>query len=319
MTPLHTTSDAYKFARAKLGDHRKLFDSVPDALAALRAIYASESFPADFPVLVARVGQIDLTADDSIPPLTEWPADAQAAFTAPGVKVGVTFLGVRNLPDPTDATGKKRVNGARAFVVYPLFDLASIRAESSGDAWLWKVIEKEASHVALRGLRNVGEELGVDALVAAALAMPATVADYVEESTSEALDTTAFDAIWKTFKALLAGHPGTAALAQALPPKAELIRAIRNKAYAEYAYPELEANGAFVFVGSRIADTVDYARNIAIQKGEEPEYDSAEIRGWVETRAEKSYTPPVKKPVDLSSLDFASFVLPTTAPTATGQ
>lgn len=303
MTQILTKSAEYIAARKILGDHRKVFESVTDAIAALRAIYAVETFPADFPVVGARIGLIDPTGEDTIPPVAEWPEE----YRTEGVKVCVTFIGVRGIE--TVENGKKVANnGARGFSVYPLHPLDAIQADESGIEWLWKVAEKEASHVALRGLRNVPPALGTDALAQAAMEMPISVSDYVEESTRESMDTSAFDGLWKQFRTMLSQDAGTAALVAALPGKADVLKAIRSKAFALEQYEALEKMGAFTFIANSMAGIIDLMREAAIEKGEDFEHDSNEIKGWVATRDTKVFAAPKRVEGDLSKIDFGSFL-----------
>ncbi len=297
---IHSKSTAYANARKVLGDHRKVFESVTDALAALKSIFATEGFPQAFPVVGARVGLIDVTGDDSIPPLTDWPEE----YRRGDVKVAVTFIGVRGLKDEAG----KDANGAKGFAVYPLHPLNAIQADETGLDWLWKVAEKEASHVALRPLRNVNPALGSDALEQAAMEMPLSVSDYVEESTRESMDTTAFDTLWKQFRKMLSESAATAALVARLPSKAEVLKAIRSKAYAEETYPELESMGSFRWMASTMASIIDQMRAAAIESGEDFDMDSDEIKGWLATRDTKVFAAAKKAEVDLSSVDFGAFM-----------
>lgn len=293
-------SKEYANARKILGDHRKVYESVATAIAALKAIYQTEGFPQAFPVVGARIGLIDPTGDDTIPPLADWPEEYQAE----GVKVAVTFIGVRGLKDEAG----KESNGARGFAVYPLHPLDAIQADETGLEWLWKVAEKEGSHVALRGLRNVNVALGSDALAQAAMEMPLTVSDYVEESTRESMDTTAFDTLWKQFRKMLSESAATAALVARLPSKSEVLKAIRSKAYAEETYPELESMGSFKWMAQTMAAIIDQMRGAAIEAGEDFELDSDEIKGWLATRDTKVFVAPKKIEGDLSAVDFSAFM-----------
>lgn len=316
MTTILTTSNAYKAARKVLGDYRKAFDSVEDAVKALKNIYATESFPDSFPILAAGVGLIDISGEDTIPPLTEWPAE----FSAPGIQIAVSFLGVRGQKGDDD----KKTNGARAFVLYPLHSVDAIQADDSGDSWLLKIIEKEMSHVAFRDLRNVAPALGNDGLEAAAKAMPLSVSDYVESSTREGLDTEAFDALWKQFRKMLAEQPSTAPIAAELPTKPEVVKAIRSKAFAVENYEKLESHGVFVFIADTIAKLIDRMRAAAIESGEDFDLDSSEIVSWLKGRDTKVFAAPRKVEADLSNVDLAAFaaslqLTPNGSATAGGQ
>lgn len=290
-------SAAYEGARKVLGGHRKVYESVTAAIAGVRAILAVEGFPTDFPVVGAGIGAIDFTADDSVPPLAEWPAE----YHTDGTKVAVSFLGVRGLKDESG----KDTDGARALVVMPLHPIDAIMADDSGAAWLWKIAEKEASHVAFRGLRNVAPELGIDALAQAAQAMPLAVSDYVDESSNEETDTSAFDALWKTFRKLLSQNPGTAPLVKELPNKPEVIKSIRSKAYAIENYDTLENIGAFVWLASTLATMIDQLA----EESDDVQIDSAQIRAWVGGRDTKVFQMARRTVGDLSAVNFGAFMV----------
>jgi hypothetical protein len=301
MTQLLTKSAAYIAARKILGDHRKVVDSIGDAFSILRAIYATDGFPADFPTVAARVGLVDVTSgEDSIPPLADWPAE----FQQDGVQICVTFVGMRGL---TDEKGKA-ANGARGFAIYPLHGVDAILADDSGILWVNKVVEKEASHVALRQLRNVNPALGTDHFAAAAMEMPVSVSDYVEESTRESLDTSAFDGLWKDFRTMLSKSPATAALVTELPGKGEVLKALRSKAFAKEEYETLESMGVFEFIGVTMVGIIDNMQAAAVEAGEDFTLDSSEIKGWLATRDTKVFATAKKVESDLSTVDFGAFM-----------
>lgn len=306
MTTLISKSAAYIAARTTLGDHRKVFDSLSDAIESLAKIFATEGFPAEFPVVAARIGVVDPTIP--LPAFDKWPDEYKNA----GTRICVSFIGIRGLKDDKD----QAVNGARGFAIYPLHAIDAIRADESGEEWLWKIAEKEGSHVALRGLRNVTPALGTEALAAAAMSMPLSVADYVEESTRDSMDTSAFDAIWKRFRKILGERPQTAALVPSLPTKGEVLKAIRSKAYALQEYKDLEDINSFTFIATSMAGVIDHMRAEAIKAGAEFEMDSSEIRGWLATRDTKVFPTRAVVESDLSTVDFdafQAFLLPTAA------
>jgi hypothetical protein len=300
MTQILTKSAAYVAARKILGDHRKVCDSIGDAFAALRSIYATEGFPADFPTVAARVGLVDVSGEDAIPPLADWPAEYQAD----GVSICVTFVGVRGLKGEDG----KEANGARGFAIYPLHPVDAILGDDSGVSWVNKVVEKEASHVALRQLRNVNIALGTDAFAAAAMEMPVSVSDYVEESTRESLDTSAFDGLWKSFRTMLSQSPATAALVTQHPGKGEVVKALRSKAFAQAEYETLESMGVFTFIGTTMVGIIEHMKAQAVERGEDFELDASEIQGWLATRDTKVFASPKKVEADLSTVDFGAFM-----------
>ena len=307
MTQVLTSKSAhYIGARKFLGeDVRKVFDSLDSALAAVRGIYALENFPGAFPVVIAGVGSVDLTGDESIPPFDNWPEDAQTAYLADGVRVAVAFIGVRGIKDPNEAG--KELNGARGFVIHPMPSVTAINATESGGKWLTKLVEKESSHVSMRGLRNVGADLGTEALAAAAMQMPLSVEDIVEGSTSESLDTAAFDGLWKDFRKILSSNAATSALVAALPPKSEVIKCIRSSAFAVENYSELESRKVFAWIGATMADVIDNMRSQHAAEGKEYPLESDEIRAWVAGRDSFVFPAKPKAVADLSNLDLSGF------------
>lgn len=319
---LISKSKEFIHAKGKLGgDHRKIFDDIESAVGAVRAIYAGTdevSFPTAFPTVAAGIGLIDVTATetqtdadgnevvvyaDSIPPLETWPEQ----YLTAGVRICVSLLGQRGL-DSTDAQGKAiKVDGARGLVVFPVHPLDSVRAVETGEAWLWKIVEKETSHVALRGLRNVAPALGTDALALAAKQMPLTVDDYVEESVSEGTDTAAFDSLWKEFRKRMASSQHTAAMVSQLPAKSEVIKAIRSAAYARDEYNNLESIGAFKWMAESMIGIIEGFRAAATEAGQDYELDSSEMKAWVAGRDTKVFPAPRKVESDLSTVNLSAF------------
>lgn len=309
-----STSPAYIAIRAVLGDHRKVFDSLDLAIAAVRTIYSKtvgegESkalvVPSDFPVVAAKVGSIDLTEDGTIPPLSEWPA----SYTTEGTRVAVSFIGVRGI-ETTELNEKgepKKANGAKGLAIYPLFNVDAINSSESGGDWLWKIIEKEMSHVAFRGVRNVDRNSTLEELSAAALQMPVNVEDYVEESRREAIDSSAFDDTWANFRKLLKGEPSTTLLVEALPQKQEVVKALRSQAYAKENYGDLEQMGAFVFIGNTMVKVIEMANQEAIEKGEAT-VDAGEIAAWLAKRNEFVFPTQPKKQLAEGQVDFGAFM-----------
>lgn len=297
---ISTKSPEYIAARKVLDGHRKIFDSVAAAIAALKTIYADPAkFPAAFPIVASRINSlIDVTGDDTIPPLSDWPAE----YSAEGVRVCVSFLGVRDLKGEDG----KSYNGATAFVIYPLPSINAIRDDASGESWLWKIVEKEASLVAFRPIREAAK-LGIEQLVAGAAQMPLTVSDYVEESTAES-EGAAFDGMWNQFRTMLKNNPGTSALVAGLPQKGEVVKSIRSKAYALQEYPTLENMGAFTFIAENMVKVMDMMKAQAVEAGEDFELDSSEITAWVAGRNTKVFTTPVRKEVAADAVDFGSFM-----------
>lgn len=307
-----STSAAYIAARAVLGDYRKVFDSLEDALKAVHSIFTKVDskgqtiFPADFPVLAAKVGLVDFTEEGVLPDPTQW---ADGMYLSEGVSIAVSFVGVRGIEtgEVNDKGQPKKANGARALVIYPVFGIDAITGNESGGDWLLKIIEKEMSHVAFRPLRTISLDSSIDELAASAINMPGSVGDYVEEAARESTDSSAFDEIWAQFRKMLKAEPSTTLLAEALPSKQEVIKAIRSVAFAKENYAQLEDMGVFKFIGSTMIAVID-SQNVAKIEAGENTIDSGEIAGWLAKRDTFVFNTAKKVELKAGDVDFGAFM-----------
>ena len=222
----------------------------------------------------------------------------------------LSLIGVRGLKG-TDADGKpENRNGAIALAIYPAHSIDALTATEEGKAWLQIQADKEAGLVAFRRLRFAAGEATAQMLADAAQGMPATVADFIERARAASGESFAvFNALFTDFRKILANNAGTAASAAVLPTKkADVLSAIRSKAYAETYFPLLEEKNLFSMVGRAFAIAVANMKKNAEASGESFEYDPADILRWIEGRDTLNLVNRVEvKPEDLEAIDFSAF------------
>lgn len=227
-----------------LGGSRKLFDSAGAALAhILAAAETTESFYG-LPLVLAGVdsdtGDIDESKYD-------------------GMQAMVAIVGAR-----VD-TGAKRLNGIKGIVLLPVPTLESYLSSDAGKDWLEKIAEKESAHVSFRPFRDAAS---VEEFMSGVDRVPNSVEAFATESArAGGVNTETFDTVWKSLRTQLAKEKP--ALAKLLPQKPEVIKAIRSKAHAQEAYPELEGIRAFEWLANLVVaaagkmDTSDITKWIA--------------------------------------------------------
>lgn len=223
-----------------------------------------------------------LAAAESLPCF----AHADEAFSD-GMVPAVAIVGARKR-----VAGGKMESGIKGVVMFPIPSTESFY--ELAQAWVAKIVEKEAAHVAFRRLRNAESS---EELEQAAGAMPLDVASYVAEHArgGEGLDTDTFDTVWTPIrKHLKDAMPGLVAL---LPQKAEVLKAIRSEAYAKAEQGPLEAKGVFVYLANLIIQAAEAWTAGASQ--EAAPLDTSAIKGWLEERG----TLDLRTEKDYSELD----------------
>lgn len=177
--------------------------------------------------------------------------------------------------------GDKKTTGIKAIVVYPAPTLEAFIEDEAGLAFLGKVLDKEQALVAFRNYREFDT---LDQFLAGIDKSPVTIADYVtEHARSGSIDTDTFDACWPGMRDYL--KKNMKAISDALPNKAEVLKAIRSSAYAAAEYAPLETaptGSVFVrlakFLMSAAATNVD-----AKTKAPAP-LPTDSIQGWLDNR-----------------------------------
>lgn len=277
MSSLNIITDEDQIERIKKaatgGTMRKVYATVEAANAAMAAV-----------ATIAQELNISLKAADP------------EAFAAEGMQPVVAIIGARK--EETGPDGKRRgVVGVKGIAHFPIPTLDTFLNDEAGRDWLAKIAEKESAHVIFRPLRAAAS---TEELEAAAL--PLTVADIVTSARADTIDTDWFDAVWPiTREALRTRLPK---LYETLPrQKAELIKCLRSKPYAESAYPVLE--GANAFTGA-LAKYLEKAGEVNRDKDNNPDpVDTSELTRWLENR---DTTPlAVPKPVDFSAIEGQDF------------
>lgn len=136
-----------------------------------------------------------------------------------------------------------------------------------------KVLGKEFRHVYFRNFRDAESREAWEAGSAAApVGIEAFAASHARTAAEEQGDET-FDAIWTPLRRTWGKEQK--ALVDALPSKAEIVKAIRSKSYAQGVYPELESKNIFIMVAATV---------VKIAKSQETPLDVSGILAWVQSR-----------------------------------
>lgn len=263
----------------KLMKSRQTFDSLPDALTALKKVLDGTSNAHGVNVAIHGTNPETGEVDESI-------------YSAPNTKTVLAYVGAKG------KEGEK--SGIKSIVVYAMPTLDAFAATDEGKAWIAKVLEKEAALVAFRNFREVATR---NELFAGVNKAPATAEQYVTEYTrTGGTDTDTFDALWTEIrKAIKKKSPK---LSAQLPSKPEIINGIRSKQWASEMFPALEQNGVFVVLANLVRENAlantGTAKNDA---GEDIEVaapmDVTAIDGWLAGR--ESFVIETKKSEDFDA------------------
>lgn len=268
----------------KAMDSRTVYPSIQAAYDAMtKAGEATESF-FGLPIAVVGYDEETDTVDESI---------------YNGSNAVLAYVGARNIK----IDGKDR-NSVKAVVIYPVPTVESFLAGGdAASAWLEKIIQKEAGHVAFRNFRDANT---LAELMNGAKAAPRSVDDYVTASNREGsgLDTETFDALWNSFRNMLKKEQP--ALNALLPSKADTIKAIRSKAFAESSddTKPLEDAGIFVKIAQALINGAEQNKD---KDGKPAPLDSTSIQDWLDGRDSLVLGQEKAKPKDFSILDSLNF------------
>ena len=204
-------------------------------------------------------------------------------------------VAIAGLMERVTVEGKEK-NAVVGLVRFPMPTVEAF-AESASD-WLEKIIEKEAAHVAFRRLR--GSE-SLEELTANMAMVPTNAEDFAASYRAKGgVDTDAFDEMWPEFRQmLLAQYP--ALDGGVLPPKAEVIKCIRDAQYARETQELLESKQLFKFIATQM---VALAPSWADKDGNENAIDASAISAWIESRDTPIYSIRTIDPDKLASLSF---------------
>lgn len=256
---------------------RQVFDSLADAVAKLEAgAKDTESFyglPVGIKGQDPETGEVDASIYE-------------------GNKVVLGTVGAR----VDNGRGKKQ-SGIKAIVIYPMPTVESFLNDEAGKAWIAKLVEKESGLVSYRSYRDAAT---LDEFVRGMSKAPATVAEYVAESkrSGSALDTETYDALWSGLRASL--KDDQPALHKLLPSKAEMLKALRSKSYAESQdnIAPLESKGIIVKLGHIL---IAAAQNNTTKDGAPNPLPTDALEDWLANRD----TVEIKK-IERSELDFSA-------------
>lgn len=273
--------------------NRKVFDTAADAVA-----YLSKGGDATKEGEAPKEGE-----DDSRAPFYGLPLAVKGMndengdideSTYDGNRAVVATVGART----KDAKGKALV-GVKGIVMFAIPTLDAILASDKGREWLDKIVTKEASHVAFRTVRDATT---TREFVDGVAAMPGDVEAFVTAHSrgGDGLDTETFDALWNSFRKNLGTK--SPALAKLLPGKAEVLNAIRSKAYAVENHGELEAKGVFERTGLSL---INAAQNNTV-KGEPSPLPTDALESWLADRDTFVFPTKAAPEKDFSVLDSMS-------------
>ena len=257
---------------------------------------------AALPVAIAGIGA------ETIAALSEGKASlpdaGDAGFT-------VSFVGTRGL-EILDEDGKTvKRDGAFGLAVYPAHSVDAYLATEEGRGFVAGIIAKEAGLIAFRGLRLESGVATLSDFAAAAQGIPRLVSEYTDRSRASADKESfaIFNDFWETVKAVLSKNPGTAKVVLALPTrKADILSAIRSKAYAQTLFPAVETPGYFVAIANVVANFTKEIATQAEAQGRPFDYDLTAIARWIEGRENLDLLPKAAADVDLGGVDFASLM-----------
>jgi hypothetical protein len=277
MSTLNVITDEKSIERVKKaatgGTMRKVYSTMEAAIAAMQSLAP----------IAAELKIAIKTADPE-------------TFAAEGMQPVIAIVGARK--EETGADGKKRgVVGIKGVAFFPIPTLDTFLSDEQGRDWLVKIAEKEAAHVIFRPLRSAEslEELDTAAL-------PSSVAAIVMSSRADALDTDWLDAVWPMAREGL--KLKAPKLYEALPKqKAELVKCLRSKSYAEGAYSVLE--GANAFTGALAAFLMKAGELNKAEDGTSDPIDTSELTRWLDARDETNLAIP--KPADYSAIAGQDF------------
>lgn len=239
MTTLNALTDTKKqdaikkaLANGSSPDIRVVYPATDEGVAAAAAAWEKAT------ALATADGLTVVSVPDEI-------KDADGNVTATPFEGNRTVLA--GLMERREVEGKTK-SAIIALVRFPMPTTESFM--ENGADWVSKLIEKEAAHVAFRRIR--GSE-SIEALEQGIGLMPIDVDAYVKDYRGEGgVDTAAFDTMWRAFRAnLIATYP---ALADALPPKGDVIKSIRSAKFAQENYPALESKKLFAFIGHKMVE-----------------------------------------------------------------
>lgn len=189
------------------------------------------------------------------------------------IYAAVAVVGTRQRNDAT----QKMDSGIKALVLFAIPSTEAFLDSENGTSWVVKVVEKEAAHVNFRGLRNAET---VEEFSSEFASMPSDVDAIVTSHARESsFDSAAFDTMWKPFRDQLKTEMPK--LYDALPQKADVLRAIRSKPYAVAEYPKFEAANVFVFVAKQL---IEQGPAWTKGNGEPDPQDVSAIESWVAGR-----------------------------------
>lgn len=292
MTTANILTDVAKIASIqKSMRSRESFPTVEAAIAKLESVRAATDSFHGLPFAI-----VGTTRDPATGEIT--PADDFAEIYANRSAILAYVGGRTKLTGQASGEAKEGV-GIKAIVLFPAPKLEDFLTHEAGKAMIEKILEKEIGLVAFRPIREFAT---VNEFYSGVAAMPTTVEAYaVASERSGGVDTETFDALWADWrKALKEAKP---AISKLLPGKADVLKAIRSKAFAE-STPELEileSKGMFVGIAQSLIGMAK--ANKAADGTTANPLSTESMEGWLANRDTFTYPGSKEAPADVSVLD----------------
>lgn len=290
-------SDETKVANIKkMMPSRKAYPTFEAAQAELEKILKATENAYGLPI-----GVVGFTPDGE-------PIEGQGADIYEGANTILAYVGGQVKGKKGDA--EKSYVGIKGIVLFPAptletalgIDPGSIGEDTNGIKMLRKILEKEIGLVAFRPIREAATLAEWQGGVAE---IPTDLEAYAvaSERSGSGLDTATFDTLWNGFRIALKKEKP--AISKLLPGKAEVIRALRSKDFAENlgegeAKGKLEKAGMFVGIGKVL---IQLAKDSKLPDGTPAQMDSSAIESWLAGRDEFKFPASRAEQADYSVLD----------------
>lgn len=229
------------------GSTRRIVDSLEEAVNIIDEAGKKTNMFAGLPVEIAEGAEFD------------------------GKRVVIATLGTRLKEGPNAGT-----NAIKAILVFPQPTVDSFLADAR--EFVAKLVEREATDTQFGQLRSAAT---LNELRQYLKQIPVDVAEVISSSQSSAMDTSAFDDFWTTFRGIfLKQYPKFEPF---IPGKPIVLKALRSASYAAAnpATKELEGKGYWVKIGGMFVTAL---KGMTDKEGKPMNLDTSTIESWLADR-----------------------------------
>ena len=205
----------------------------------------------------------------------------------------VALLGVRDK--------KTEDTGYQAVILFAAPEIDTFR--QTQPEFVAKLIDKELSLVAFRQVRGLTT---VEEMEQGIARMPFDVDGYTSDARA-GIDTEAFDKLWPAFRKDLSAKATAVFEAVKNVPKAEIIRGIRSRSYAQQSFSlkTLESNGLLEKIGRALVQIGDTATDA---EGKPDPIDTSVISGWLDDRETLQIAATTVDEAKLANFDLSALI-----------